>query len=1073
MGGPLPRSTRLRSGGLDLHCLVWGEDGDPTAVLVHGNGGHAHWWDALVPALVPGSRLVVPDLRGTRGRRVAGVSRRRATGAMGMAEQWHFGEFRFEAASGTLWRGTELVALTPKAASVLRRLLAERGRLVTKDALLDAAWPDTAVGDSSLKACIAEIRRALGDPAEAPRFIATLHRRGYRFLPAAAGDSEPADAPRPPPLIGRAAPLAALRAALADAAGGTRRTLFVTGEPGIGKTRLLDALLDEAEAAGVAVARGRCVEHFGAAEPYLPVLDALGRLGRSPTGAALPAVLRSHAPLWLVQLPALVPEAERTTPPGGGSSERMLRELTDAVEAFTVMSPLILALEDLHWSDPSTLDVLARLAERTEPARLLVIGSYRPVDVILAEHGLRTLRARLVAQRSWHELALDFLAANDVQEYLAARLDGMPPAGLAAALHRRTDGNPLFLVSAVDGLCDDGTLAREDGGWTLRGPAAEIETRIPEGLRALLEQQVERLAEDDTVLLEAAALAGAGFSAALVAAALERDPVGVEARAEQLARAANWVRGDGVEALPDGSVSNRYRFTHALHGAVLAARVPAARAARLHLRMGEWLERAHGEQAKQLAPLLAHHFDAGGDAVRAVRYYRRAARTAAARHAHREAWAALTRALERLERLPAESRPLMRFALLAARGTSALMMGGAGDAIADFDAVAEAAVAAGMAEEEVRAQLALAMAWSLRDRGRGLACAARAAERSGDVSPALRLRARAEHAYWWARQHGWRAAEAAAATAAVDGLRGGAPAPDLALALGIDAFFRNLRGDYAVARAAAEEALALVPDGATAMLAQWQRSWALLHAGEWTVLLAALADAVHAAERDGHALWALVFEQFVAWTLAEAGLAVPARARADAAFAAAREAGHAFGIVLGAVVSGAAALRAGDAAAETAAFTAAAEVAERNPAAMEWSLRAPLHLGQSAAALMRGDADAARHEATVAAALAAQAGEPTYATLAAAAEAVAALAASDRRGADAALKVARASSTGAGPLARARVEAAAAAIGRRRAAAPDPGADLRAALGAAPPDVAAKLKLPRITPTGSVVGESG
>ena len=170
--------------------------------------------------------------------------------------------------------------------------------------------------------------------------------------------------------------------------------VFVTGEAGIGKTTLVDAFVAQVvPTARVWLGRGQCLEQHGAGEPYLPLLEALGRWGRGPDGGQLVAVLRQQAPSWLLQLPALVPEDdyEALQRRGGGvTRERMLRELAEAVEVLTAMRPLVLVLEDLHWSDAATVDWLAYVARRREAARLLVLGTYRPVEALVQGHPVRT-----------------------------------------------------------------------------------------------------------------------------------------------------------------------------------------------------------------------------------------------------------------------------------------------------------------------------------------------------------------------------------------------------------------------------------------------------------------------------------------------------------------------------------------------------------------------------------------------------------------------------------------------------------------------------------------------------------
>src|SRR5262249_6019493 len=150
----------------------------------------------------------------------------------------------------------------------------------------------------------------------------------------------------------------------------------------------------------------------------------------------------------------------------GVTKERMLREMSEALEALTAETPLVLVLEDLHWSDHSTLDLLGMLARREEAARLLVLGSYRPVDVIVTGHPLQSLLQELRMRRQCEDVALPFLGEADVGAYLARRFG--PDAGsseLAPAVHRRTDGNPLFMVRLTDELIAVGVLVEEAGDW--------------------------------------------------------------------------------------------------------------------------------------------------------------------------------------------------------------------------------------------------------------------------------------------------------------------------------------------------------------------------------------------------------------------------------------------------------------------------------------------------------------------------------------------------------------------------------------------------------------------------------
>ena len=240
---------------------------------------------------------------------------------------------RLETENEWAWCGERRLRLTPRAFAVLRHLVEHAGRLITKDELLTTVWRDAVVSEAAMASCIRDLRRALGDSSETPRYIETVHRRGFRFIGPLA---PPAAAPRPlasqnlgpapgieraatlssapatpRALVGREAELARLHARLASASNGRRQLVFVTGEPGIGKTALVEAFLSQVgTTVALRIGRGQCIEQYGAGEAYLPVLEALGRLGRAAQGEALVHVLKQHAPTWLAQLPALLDDGE-------------------------------------------------------------------------------------------------------------------------------------------------------------------------------------------------------------------------------------------------------------------------------------------------------------------------------------------------------------------------------------------------------------------------------------------------------------------------------------------------------------------------------------------------------------------------------------------------------------------------------------------------------------------------------------------------------------------------------------------------------------------------------------------
>jgi predicted ATPase len=198
--------------------------------------------------------------------------------------------------------------------------------------------------------------------------------------------------------------------------------------------------------------------------------------------------------MWLTQLPGLVSEPERDQlqrQGQGATPARMLRECAEALTALTVDTPLVLVLEDLHWSDFSTVECLTAVAQQREAARLLVLGTYRPVEAVLRAHPLRSMVQELCGRGQGVELRLEFLSAAEVAVYAAGRLGGTVAPPLAAFVHARTDGNALFMVNLVEHLVQQELVVRREGQWTLR---EDVDTAsLPEELWQLLMRRIEAL----------------------------------------------------------------------------------------------------------------------------------------------------------------------------------------------------------------------------------------------------------------------------------------------------------------------------------------------------------------------------------------------------------------------------------------------------------------------------------------------------------------------------------------------------------------------------------------------------
>lgn len=575
---------------------------------------------------------------------------------------YRFLDRTLDVANARLRHGAETVTLRPKTLAVLHHLIRRPQALITKDELLAAVWPDTAVSDWVLTTTMRDLREQIDDDARQPRIIETVHRRGYRFIAPVQLDAAAVAGVSTGEFVGREQDVATLATWWQRAAGGSRQVGFVLGEAGIGKTVLVDAFVarlqsDAASARHTApmFARGQCIEQHSVREPYAPLLEAIGKLCATATmGSDLVESLHRHAPAWLAQLPGLLaPEESRRLEKriGDATSRRMLREFAGFLSALPV--PLLLVIEDLHWSDPSTLDAIAMMAQGRDPLRLMVLGTYRPVEATIGDHPLRAVHQRLRGRGHCQDLWLAPLSEASVFRYLQARWPGLDAAdALARKVYVHTDGHPLYVVHTAEFLEASGTVARAAGGWQVHGEPGDAAFGVPDGLRRLIAAQSAALPADDRGILEAASLAGRSFPASLVAAALDADVVVVESRLEGMAESGRFVGADGAVEWPDGTIAGGYRFNHFLHQSVVRAGVPPARARQWHRRLAERLERAYGGDPADAAGEIARHWEACGAAERAVPHLERCAARAFARGASREAESLVTRALALLEPLP-------------------------------------------------------------------------------------------------------------------------------------------------------------------------------------------------------------------------------------------------------------------------------------------------------------------------------------------------------------------------------------------------------------------------------------
>jgi tetratricopeptide (TPR) repeat protein len=442
-----------------------------------------------------------------------------------------------------------------------------------------------------------------------------------------------------PHFVGRERELAALTAGLDGALAGRGALFLVSGEPGIGKSRLTDELAARAGAREARVLSGRCWE-AGGAPAYWPWVQSL----RSYVRGLDEEALRSQLGRSAAHLAQLVPEAGDFSPEpartAGVDPETARFRLFEAVADFLRKGgearPLVLVLDDLHAADTPSLLLLQFLAAELADARLLVVGAYRDVDPTLHDPLSSALGAlaRLPVTRM---LALSGLDRPEVATFIEESAGVEPDEALVGAIYEETEGNPLFLEEVVRLLVSEGKLAD-----VALAPFTQLE--IPHGIRAVIDHRVGRLSEECRSALTLAAILGREFSLETLGVVSGSSP-------QELLELLDDAIAERV-VIP--AASGRLRFSHALIRDVLYEELPQARRIRLHRELGEALERVYRETEPHLTE-LAHHFVAAapaGDVEKAIDYARRAGERAVRLLAYEEAGRLFQLALEALELRP-------------------------------------------------------------------------------------------------------------------------------------------------------------------------------------------------------------------------------------------------------------------------------------------------------------------------------------------------------------------------------------------------------------------------------------
>lgn len=498
--------------------------------------------------------------------------------------------------------------------------------------------------------------------------------------------------------VGREPEMRKLQGLLREAVEGSGRVVFITGEPGIGKTSLSNGFLRSArkQYRGLLISRGRCAEQYGTGEAYLPFLDAMSALLKGPGRERISAVMRTYAPTWCVELPSAFVTSESfeklQQETIGATRERMMRELGDALGALATNSPIVLLLEDLHWADPSSVDLLHHLCQRIGSQRLLIAGTFRPEDIERSNHPLKSYKAEMQSHNLCDEVVLGSLSREHIAEYLDATFAPNDfPSELTSLIHEKTEGHALFATNLLQYLGECGDIAKVNAHWSLTRPLSEMELEAPESVRGMISKKIDALEETERRALEYASIEGAEFLSTVTARLLGVDEIDLEEQLARLEKTHRLIETRGEEELPDGALATRYRFAHALYQNHLYRNLVNKRRILLHRQAGEQLVLHYGQRAPQIATQLALHFERGRDFERAVEYLIHAGDNATKLYAYTEAAKHYSHAISLVERLPKEEQTPTLLTIYQKRGTVNHMLGRFPQAVDDLTEMLERA----------------------------------------------------------------------------------------------------------------------------------------------------------------------------------------------------------------------------------------------------------------------------------------------------------------------------------------------------------------------------------------------
>jgi tetratricopeptide (TPR) repeat protein len=472
----------------------------------------------------------------------------------------------------------------------------------------------------------------------ADRIVIEIPRGGYVPLFRIARTAQPKPQSPPPSVhghaVGRDRELQLLSNASQRILEGRRQLVTISGDAGLGKSTLVQLFLETITIAGW-ILRGGCSERLSRNEAYVSVLESLDILTFGPSSDEVVSLMNQYSPSWLAQV--LPGHTIPSNSPAVPSQERMRREFLHLLQALCRIRPVILFLDDMHWADASTCDLLSYITRLGTDLPLLFVSAFRPAQLISPMHPFRALQIELSRQGA-SEIALSVLTACHVEEYLHRRFPvNSFPADLARIVFERTAGHPLFLSDLVNHLQQSALIINVDGCWKMATQPERLQSLVSATTQRMIRLQIDQLPAGRKRLLECAAVQGLKFDAAAVADALNLKVEAADEELQQLEKEHCFVSSEEEHLKDSPKWLFPYQFTHILYQNEFEQGLSRHQRRTFARALANALVEHHGETAGSQAAAIAALFETGNDPEKASYYFLLAASNAARLFAFPEA----------------------------------------------------------------------------------------------------------------------------------------------------------------------------------------------------------------------------------------------------------------------------------------------------------------------------------------------------------------------------------------------------------------------------------------------------